>query len=88
MIRVSSDIHQRAINAQNNAGRVASAMNGCATFAALCAAEGARNRAMDDLRAMGPIIRALRAEAKRFEKARAVDASIVARDAFNIPAAG
>jgi len=67
-IAVPTRTAQHAYNAAGDVSRLTSTLNGSTTFAALCAAEQARNRAMVSLRTLGPEIRRLKSEAKTAER--------------------
>lgn len=82
-VAVPSRICQQAHTAAGDVSRLTSTLNGSTTFAALCLAEQARNRALVSLRTLGPEIRRLKQEAKRQESEQA---RMKSRDTFAIPA--
>lgn len=82
-IAIPSRICQHAYTAAGDVSRLTSTLNGSTTFAALCAAEQARNRALVSLRTLGPEIRRLKSEARNMERDAA---KMRERDGFAIPA--
>jgi hypothetical protein len=80
-IAIPSSIAQRAFTAAGDISRITSTLSGTSTFQALCAAEQARVRVMNEMRALAPEIRRLKAEARAVEKQRE-------RDGFAIPRVG
>lgn len=78
-IFVSPQTAQRAFTAAGDISRITSTLSGTTTFQALCGAEQARVRVMNEMRTLAPEIRRLKAEAKAVEMKRE-------RDGFAIPA--
>jgi len=85
-ISIPSPVSQLAYTTAGDVSRLTSTLNGTSTFLALCSAEQAAVRAMDNLRTIRAHIRDLKRQASIAEKASAVRANIMARDSFEIPA--
>lgn len=66
-IHVPSTIHQTALNVSNATGRIAATMNRWTTWESVCQAEEALRMAVDDLRALKPMLRQLKQEIRRQE---------------------
>lgn len=81
-IAVPHTVSSRAFNAAGDMARITSTLSGTTTFQALCAAEQARVRVMNEMRALAPEIRRMKADAraaeKEMERVRRVDAVGVA----------
>ena len=82
-IAIPSSVTARAYIAAGDISRITSTLNGTSTFQALCAAEQARVRVMNEMRALAPEIRRMKAEAKVVERDAA---KMRERDQFAIPA--
>jgi hypothetical protein len=65
---VPRQIHQSAVNAANMANRAALGLNGWTTWESLMQAEVAITRAHDELKAMRPFIRQLKADMRAAAK--------------------
>jgi len=69
-VAVPSASCQLAHTAAGDVSRLTSTLNGSTTLAALILADAARQRAMANLRDLGPVIRQLKREAVKMERGR------------------
>ena len=85
MTRIATpQAHQRALNARDQAARLAAALNGSCTADGLTAAETARQRAMAELQALGGLLRTARAKVREQDREAEKDKRIIERDAARV----
>ena len=84
-VAVPKSLSSTAHTTSGDLSRITSTLTGPTTFAALCSAEQAMVRAMDNLRTMRASVRALKKEARALETRDRVKRETAYRDGMEIP---
>jgi len=77
---VAPSAHQAALNASNSLKSVAVALRGWTTWESACQAEAQLSRALEEIRAIKPILHAVKQDIRQRERRAAADRKVIERD--------